>query len=479
MNNNSKKDLIESSMVRIKDYRVLQKAGLIPLDGDFFPSVHYPPITMYSPISEDELFKTYTLPADEMFDIYVHIPFCIKRCVFCHYPSLYNAPDSEKDRYLDALEKEIDIYMQRLGINKIKVRTILVGGGTPTDLTPAQLKRFLEYFTSRLDLSKCKQFNYDVDPSTLVGTVGLERLRIMRSFGVDRLTIGVQSFDDKILIKMNRSHDSVVALESIKNSQELGYQINIEFIFGYPGQNTDNWIDVLETAINTKADEIQLYRLKVIPYGDQQGTIRKIRKIDPQKILSAETDVLLKQIAINLLASHGYIENLRRVYTKKKSNISLYAFNQCCNLFDEIGFGLTAFSSLRDRFGLNTQFFDEYYRAIDEQRLPLNRGIVRTREEQIRWAIILPLKNYFIRKKYFEKVTGVSIEDVFRDKFEMLTEFGLIAEDNNRIELTNLGTFFADEVVEQFHQKAYIPFPETNYAEGPFNPHRTLSLLKG
>ncbi len=118
-----------------------------------------------------------SVPEDGRFAVYVHIPFCIRRCLFCHYPSLYGAPDSEKDKYLDALEKEMDLGLRRLGIDKINVRSILIGGGTPTDLTPPQLKRFLDYFTARTDLSKCTQFNYDVDPATLVGPDGLERLR--------------------------------------------------------------------------------------------------------------------------------------------------------------------------------------------------------------------------------------------------------------------------------------------------------------
>ena len=88
-----------------------------------------------------------------------------KRCIFCHYPSLYNSCDSEKDKYLDALEKEMDIYLNTLGIDKIKLRVALIGGGTPTDLTPKQLERFLKMFTDRCDMSHVRQFNYDLSPS--------------------------------------------------------------------------------------------------------------------------------------------------------------------------------------------------------------------------------------------------------------------------------------------------------------------------
>jgi oxygen-independent coproporphyrinogen-3 oxidase len=465
-------DLTEKARFRLEDFRRLKETGLIPLDGDFFPyGVHYPPITMYPPTTQEELFRTFTLPPDGLFDIYVHIPFCIKRCLFCHYPSLYSAAESKKDEYLDALEKEMEIYMGVLGVNPIRARSILIGGGTPTDLTPAQLKRFLEYFCKYVDLDQCKQFNYDVDPATLVGPDGLERLRLMRDYGVDRLTIGVQSLNEAVLKRMNRSHDAQTAIESVENSIRFGYKVNIEFIFGHPGETLENWVEVLEKAVRLGTPEIQFYRLKVEPYGDQEGSIKKFHRYHPDELPTPEETILMKQIAIDFLAAHGYTENLRRVFTKKRSDISLYAFNQCCQLLDEIGFGLTAFSSLRDRFGLNTQYFKDYYSAIQNGRLPLNRGLVRNPEQQMRWSVILPLKNYFIRKSLFERVNGVPLESVFQDKFSALKSFQLIHEDDSRMELTQLGAFFADEVVQQFCERPFIPFPEENYADGPLNPY--------
>ena len=466
-----KEKFIEIARARVEDLKRLQDKGLICKDGDFFPSVHYPPITMYHPITEEELFSTYTVPEDGLFDVYVHIPFCHRRCVFCHYPVKLGEQFEEKERYLDALEKEMDIYMNRLGLDKIKTRSILVGGGTPTHLTPDQLKRFLDYFVARLDLSGCKQFNYDVDPSTLVGPDGMERLRIMRDYVVDRLTIGVQSLNDEILKKMNRPHDAKEARDSIDNSRKLGYQINIEFIFGYPEQNLENWIETMEEAVSLDVEEIQLYRLKVEAYGDFQGPIKKVRQLRSEEVPSAGEAIMMKQLAISILNRNGYYENLRRVFSKERKHFSRYAHNQCCMLYDEIGFGLTAFSSLRDRFGLNTQYFDEYYSLIADGKLPLNRGLVRNKEEQMRWSIILPLKNRDIRKNLFKKVTGVSLDHIFRKKIEKLKSSGLIEEEEKVLKLSQLGAFFADEVAEQFNHPDYVPFPRTAYEHGPLYPY--------
>ena len=467
------RELLSRADKRVADFHEMVKLGLHCKHGDFVPAVHYPPITKYPPITQEEMFKGYTPPANGLMDVYYHIPFCPKRCIYCHYPSQYGASEGEKDHYIDAMSKEIDIYKALLGMDKIKLRVALAGGGTPTDLTPKQLDRFLKMFTSKCDMSHLRQFNYDVDPWTLVGPDGHERLKIMRDYGVDRLTIGIQSLNEDIIRKMNRSHDKKTALESIKNTLAYGYQLDIEFIFGYPGQTLESWFEDLKEMVTLDSPEIQFYRLKVEAYGDQQGLIKKVEEIHPEDVPPVDDTMRMKQMAIDYLAEHGYHENLRRVFTKKRTDISLYAFNQCCLLYDQMSFGQTAFSSLRDRFVLNTQHFDEYYQKISEGKLPFNRGYVRDAEAQQRWCIILPLKNWKFRKNHFKGMTGVDVETTkFWPILQKLKKFGL-AEDvsDNMMQLTPLGAFFADEVVECFYDPRFIPFPRERYNEGPLSPY--------
>ena len=468
----NRQQLFNKARNRIEDFKRLREVGLICKTGDFFPSVHYPPITMYSPIEEEDLFRDYQNPENGQFDIYAHIPFCRQRCVFCHYPVKLGERSAEKEQYLDALDREMAIYMKRLGLKQIQARSILVGGGTPTYLAIEQLDKFLNRFVQKVDLSNCTQFNFDVDPVTLIGQDGRERLRLMRDYGVDRLTIGVQSLNEDILKRMNRHHGVREALDSIENSLEFGYQVNIEFIFGYPGQTLDNWMEVIQHAVSLGVEEIQLYRLKIEAYGDYQGPIKGVREKEVLKFPSVEETLMMKQLAIEILNEHGYHENLRRVFTKERKHYSHYADNQCCGLLDQLGFGLTAFSSLRDRFALNTQQFDEYYSKIAAGKLPVNRGIIRNREEQMRWSVVLPLKNRAVWKNYFQQLNGVSLNQVFGDKIDSLKSFGLIIEDENKIELTKLCAFFADEVAQQFHHPQYVPFPRDAYLDGVLSPYK-------
>ncbi len=458
---------------RLNDLNRLTQLGVVAKHADFAPSgVHYPPITKYAPITEDEMFAGYTLPPDGKLDVYAHIPFCRQRCTFCHYPlKLGPKLQEEKDRYLAAIEKEMDLYLRRLGVDRIKPRSILVGGGTPTFLTPEQLRRFLASFDKRVDLRSASQFSYDVDPNTLLGDDGAERLKIMREFGVHRLTIGVQSLVPEVLRYMNRHHGREESVAAIKAAKEAGFKLNIEFIFGYPGQTLDNWVDVIEEACQFDVEEIQLYRLKVEAYGDYQGPIKQVKDKKPQIVPTNEDAIMMKQIAIDVLREYGYTEKiLRRVFTRSEQDFSHYAHNQCCLLHDEVGFGLATFSSLRDRFVLTTSNFDEYYSKIESGHLPVNRGLVRNQEELVRWATIVPLKNRTIRKRDFTRVTGMRFEQVYREKIDRLIEAGLITETDRAVSLTELGRFFADEVVQQFFAPQHLPFPAEDYASGPLHP---------
>lgn len=473
-------ELLTRARGRIEDLDRLRSAGLVVKNADFYPSgVHYPPITKYTPISEDDVFAGYTMPEDGRLDVYAHIPFCRQRCTFCHYPlKLGPKMVEEKDRYLAAMEKEMDLYLRRLGLDRIKPRSILVGGGTPTFLTPEQLKRFLVSFDKRVDLHASTQFSYDVDPNNFLGDEGAERMRIMRDHGVHRVTIGIQSFNATVLRLMNRHHGREEALRSIERSLEAGFEVNIEFIFGYPGQDLENWAEGIEEACNLGVTEIQLYRLKIDAYGDYQGPIKQYLDKYPDRIVSNETAIMMKQVAYDILNRHGYHENvLRRVFSKGPQYYSHYAHNQCCRLIDQIGIGLTAFSSLRNRFVLNTDDFNEYYTRIENGQLPCNRGLVRGLEEQMRWAMILPLKNRTVRRLEFEARTGLKLEQAWPEKIARLKAEGLIEDTRWGISLTTTGKFFADEIVQQFFDPKDLPFPADAYADGSLHPLRDTDMF--
>jgi oxygen-independent coproporphyrinogen-3 oxidase len=470
-------ELFELAQDRVRDLHELQRLGLIPLDGDFFPSVHYPPITMYDPMEPGELLEGYDNPFVDKFSIYLHIPFCEHRCEFCHYPVGLGATPLRKDQYLDMLAREMDNWLAALGLQRFRARSVLIAGGTPTSLSPQQFARMHSDFAKRVDLGPCTQLAYDVHPGDLLGPDGAERLRIMRDYGSTRLTIGAQSFDDDILRRMNRGHSADDVQRAIDACHDVGYDdVCIEFIFGYPGQTYQSWMATLRRAIASGAEEIQLYRLKVVPYGDFDGVINKRRRLQDEEFLPVDLQMSMKQASILALNEAGFEETLTRVFSRNPRQYSHYASDQCCKLHDQLGFGLSTFSSLRDRFSITPQRFAEYYELVERGVIPINRGLVRSADENQRWNVILPLKNWKIHKKYFRLRTGCEITDLYPRRIALLREHGLLYEDDKIIRLTPRGRFFADEICAFFYTEDYVPFERHNYAEGPLNPFDVVNF---
>lgn len=470
-------ELLEQAQARLRDLHRLQGLGLLPLDGEFFPSVHYPPITMYRPIEPAALLAGYENPFRDKFSIYLHIPFCDNRCEFCHYPIALHASDLRKEQYLDMLAREMDNWLAALGIERLRARSVLVAGGTPTAMSPRLFARMHRDFVARVDLSSCTQLAYDVHPRDLLGPDGVERLRIMRDHGSTRLTIGAQSFDDAVLERMHRGHTTADTLAAIENCHRAGYDdVCIEFIFGYPGQTYETWMQTLRLAIASGAEEIQLYRLKVVPYGDFDGRILGQRHRGSAEFLPVDLQLAMKQASILALREAGFHETLTRVFAKDPHHFSHYASDQCCKLHDQLGFGLSTFSSLRDRFSITPDRFDDYYRRVEAGEVPINRGLVRDADQDERWHAILPLKNWRIHHKYYRLRTGTDVLARFPARIALLREHGLVEVDDKVLRLSPLGRFFADEVCALFYTADYLPFPRDRYAEGPLNPWRVADL---
>ncbi|OGR01299.1 MAG: hypothetical protein A2284_08710 [Deltaproteobacteria bacterium RIFOXYA12_FULL_61_11] len=452
-------------------YEHFQNLGMICRQGDFFPGIAYPPVTMYPPIDPDTLLEGYCPPRDGAFDLYLHVPFCDRCCTYCHYPVQVRPDEAAISAMLEALVGELDLYLRRFALGRLKVRSILLGGGTPTYLQPAVLDHFLGQVASRIDTTAGTQFNVDLDPQTMLGTIGAERLSVLAAHGVDRLTIGINSFDDRILAHMNRPHDAAEAVIAIRRAQEVGFQLDIEFIFGYPHQTLESWTDTMMQAIALQPEEIQIYRLKVKPYGDRTGTIT--RMIERKQIVQPEWQqaILMKRCAHLLFEADGRVQTLIRVFAKDPNIYSRYAESLDCTLRDLLALGPTAFSSFPDRFFLNCGDFRTYIERIRSGCLAIDRGVLRNREQQVRWALALPLRCRSVRRGPFERQTGVALDRVFPLKLRRLEDHGLLTRDAEGVALTPRGRFFADEIALQFYQPQFQPFPRADYREGPLNPY--------
>lgn len=458
--------------VRLLDAGELQAAGLIPKDGLYYPTIYYPPIPMYGGSCEAAILDGLEYDGSRPASVYIHIPFCRSRCLYCHWMVNVDSTEKEVDDYLGSLAREIGLWKEKFGVSRIRPRSILIGGGTPTALSPKQTGRLFRDLRSGLDFGECTQITCETEPGSLLGESGLEKLRIMKGNGVDRISLGVQAFDDGSLKDMGRRHSSTDVMKAMEQVRSVGFgSFSIDLIYGYPGCTPEKWLTTLETALSLDVDAFQLYRLRIVPHGDKVGTIKTRFDASPELFPPVDDIYIMKQLGYVVAGRGGLVETSRRLFSKGSAHTSHYLADHTDGLHDVIGFGASSWSNVQGRFYLNTgESLERYAAFLREGTLPINRGRTRTSDDRRRWAIAITLKHNGVSRKKFHELTGVSVSEAFPRHIERLRKYGLVEEDGDTLRLTVRGRFFADEVVTQFYHPKYLPFPRSAYAEGDLNP---------
>lgn len=427
--------------------------------GEFFkPVVCYPAMDQLPPASVGELVgdaPTLAEPAG----VYVHIPFCLSRCLYCHWVIRLHADEEEIARYLDALEHELRSYCQLFGRQRIRTSSILVGGGTPSLLPPKLLERFLGLLERYLDLEDGAQYSFEAEPSTLLGPVGDDRLRLLVDHGVSRVSMGVQSFRDDLLRLNARQHTTVDALEAISRMRQVGIpSISIDLIYGLPGETLENWLQTMQTAVTSGADAWQLYRLRIIPHGDRPGAVGAHFERNPGQYASVDDTLIMKTLGTLVSEEGGFHQHYTRIFARGPEHISRYLYDVNVLLRDVLGVGISAWGNVGPSYLLNVgESFERYYRMIDDGLLPVDRGLLRDVDEETRHCLILPLKNDHLDVSAFHERTGHWPRDLFGPTIDRLLGLDLVAEDARTLRLTDRGRFYADQVVTQFASERYRP----------------------
>ncbi len=463
---------LAGNQVRQFNAAELQAAGLIPKNGLYYPTIYYPPIPMHGPSNEAQILSGLVYDETRHSSVYVHIPFCRSRCLYCHWMVNVDSNEMEIDDYLTSMAKEMNLWKERFGVKQLAPHSILIGGGTPTALSPKQTANLFKIMKDSIDLGKCAQITCETEPGTLLGVSGLEKLIIMKDNGVNRISLGVQAFDDQSLKDMGRQHSSGDVLKAIDQIRKVDFEsLSIDLIYGYPGCTTGKWLTTLETALSLDVDAFQLYRLRVVPHGDRVGAIATRFESDPACFPNVDDIYIMKQMGAVIAGRGGLKETSCRLFTKSSAHDSQYMKDHADRLADVIGFGASSWSNVQGRFYLNTgESLAKYGEYLRNGVLPINRGKIRTDDDTQRWAIALTLKHNGLLKKPFQELTGVSVHEAFPRQIDNLKKYLLVDENEHMLQLTSRGKFFADEVVTQFYHQNYRPFPRSSYAEGDLNP---------
>ncbi|WP_102691275.1 radical SAM family heme chaperone HemW [Rummeliibacillus pycnus] len=371
--------------------------------------------------------------------IYLHIPFCHQICNYCDFNKVFfkNQP---VDEYIESLGEEMRLWSKDHDFKKIE--TIFLGGGTPTSLSPKQLNRLLELIRKYIPLEHVTEFTSEANPDELTK----EKLKVLHDGGVNRLSLGVQAFQEELLKKLGRTHSNEHVFKTIEDAKKIGFEnISIDLMYGLPGQTMQQWKRTLEIAFSLQLPHYSAYSLIVEPKTIFYNLMAKRKLRLPGEDLEAEMyDLLMQQMEQQGL--HQYeISNF-----SKKGYSSIH--NQIYWDNDEYaGFGAGAHGYINGVRYSNHGPLKKYMASISNGEKPIHETHIETKQEKMEEELFLGLrKTAGVSKKHFFEKFNCSIESIYEKQLQDLQQKGLIEIGNDFIKLSRNGRFVGNEVFEEF-----------------------------
>lgn len=369
--------------------------------------------------------------------LYIHIPFCEKKCIYCDF---YSVTDKDlKDKFIDALKKEIAFYNAGR-LKNAEIRSIYFGGGTPTCLTTQQLKDILiELNPERFDK------NIEITAECNPGTVSARDLSDLRKSGFNRLSIGVQSFDNKELKLLSRIHDAETAIKTIEEASKAGFDnLNLDLIFNLPGQTKKSWIKNLEIAAGLPVNHISAYNLGI----EKNTPLFNLVKSGKIKVKNDDFAATLYETTNKVLSGAGFgqyeISNYALHKTYCRHNLTYW------NYEEYIGLGPSAHSFVSLKRWWNVSSVNEYINLIEKGKLPRKDEEILTSEDIKTEVLMLALRSTGLRIGNYVKNYDISWFDRNKNYINSLTDAGLIIRDDDNLKLTNRGYFLCNEILSKF-----------------------------
>lgn len=372
--------------------------------------------------------------------LYLHLPFCISKCPYCDFNSYQLKEDNQISSYISALYQEITTYSKKL--KKSNIKTIYLGGGTPTILSGVQIYNILEFCKSKFTIDKDAEITIEANPGTLDG----EKIKLLIESGINRLSLGAQSFNNLFLKKLGRIHNTQDIIDSYYLAREKGFNnINIDIMFALPEQTTEDLQVTLKKAVSLKPDHLSLYNLTIKP-GTEYYKKYKGNKL---KLPTEDEEYDMYKWAINFLEESGFehyeIANFARHYKRSMHNL-IYWQNK-----PYLGIGAGAYSFIKGYRYMNYENPARYTKEIMSGKLPVDNGEKLSLRKRMIETIILGLRTKDgVGYQKFKIRFKVDINNVFHKQISKLINLRLLQKDDFKIKLTKRGIFLANTVFREF-----------------------------
>lgn len=415
--------------------------------GNYFVA-NYPPFSFWGEQDIpciDSLLNSPT-PKDIPLGLYLHIPFCRKRCHFCYFRVYTDKNSSEIQQYLDAAIQELETYAEKPYIQGRKPKFIYFGGGTPSYLSAKQLASLTERMQDIIPWDEAEEVTFECEP----GTLNENKLRAIRDMGITRLSLGIENFDDHILEINGRAHRTPEILRAYEYARSINFpQINIDLISGMLEETPENWEQCVAKTIELAPDCVTIYQME-IPYNT---TIYK--RMQGEGTLAAPVaDWATKRAwvdyAFGELEAAGY--TITSAYTAVKDPVTtkfVYR-DRLWTGADLLSIGVASFGHLGGIHYQNLSHIGQYAETVEAANLPINRALVTTDEERFLREFILQMKIGHVRPSYFQDKFKVNLSECFVEQLEDLKKSGLISETDDLLTLSRDGLLQIDKLLHAF-----------------------------
>jgi coproporphyrinogen III oxidase-like Fe-S oxidoreductase len=418
--------------------------------GSYFVAT-YPPFSVWTPeaVERDATPALASAAAPDVpLGLYVHIPFCRKRCHFCYFRVYTDKNAQEVGHYLDVLAREWELYGELPAIAGRDLNFVYFGGGTPSFLSTQQLDGLVKRLTAVAPWNKAEEITFECEPGTLTES----KLATIRRLGVTRLSLGVESFDDHILEINGRAHRSPEIGQAYKFARALGFpQINIDLIAGMLGETDAKWRASVDRTLELEPDSITIYQME-LPFNTtiSRDLLKGTAKFgDPVAAWATKRRWVSEAFAA--FEAAGY--HVRSAYTvvKDPTRKRFVYTDRLWQGADMAGLGVASFGHVNGVHLQNLDTWETYSAAIERGEIPLNRAYRPTPEERLIRELVLQLKFGSVRPAYFTNKYGVNILQRFAPQFASLDAEGDLKEAGEDIvSLTRQGLLRVDALLPRF-----------------------------
>jgi oxygen-independent coproporphyrinogen-3 oxidase len=425
-----------------------EKTGL----GNYFVA-NYPPFSFWKPEHLPAARHILQAPPepDTPLGLYLHIPFCRKRCKFCYFRVYTDKNARDVETYLRALVREVELYSQTPAVGGRPLHYVYFGGGTPSFLSAGQLQSLTDRLKRLLPWDQAQEVTFECEP----GTLQQPKLLALREMGVTRLSLGIENFSDSILEANGRAHLSAEIYRAYGWIRDLAFdQVNIDLIAGMVGETWDNWRECVRRTIDLNPDGVTIYQME-LPFNTVfSKELRVIGQDEPGTFSVADWPTKRDWVshAFDELAAAGYEVSSAYTMVKDRRRCRFVYRDGLWHGADMFGTGVASFGHVHGVHMQNVDSWEEYVGRLDKGELPLNRALPVTPRQRLIREMILQLKTGSLETDYFSRKFGVDIGHDFRSGFQQLKEAGFVNALNGEIRLTREGLLQIDRNLPVFFE---------------------------